>query len=434
MKSYSRCVAIISLASIITLSTLSQSAMAASIELSLEDSIGLAFKNNQTIQIAEESKEKANWAVKAAETGKGVTVSFNHTATRSNAPPSWINAAAIPTVAAYDYFSNRLSANLPLYTGGKLESSIKQAKLGLQGTDLTITASKQQIKLSTTAAYFKVLQTRNLVEIAKQTTDDFSAHLANVQLMYDTGNIALPDVLQTKVRLANAQDSLVKVQNSYDLAVYDLNNIMGLPLRSEITLKENLTYHKYTTSLDESISYALAHRPEVDQSQININSAKEQIKIEKSNKYPTVLLIADNAWNDTKFAGNKNSNWTVSLSAQFDVFDSGRTDAGIKQAQSGVTIAEKQARQNNDNIALEVSAAYLSLREAEKRIGTSNVAVEEATLNFSIAKERYGAGLGTNLDVVDAEVALAQTKTNYMQALYDYNTSKAQLDKAMGVN
>ena len=433
MKSYSQFFRKIVLP-IIAIMTLGQPGMAAAMELSLDDSIGLALKNNQAIQIAEVNKEKAAWAVKAAKAGKGVTVGFNHTSTRSDAPPSWVNAAQTPTVADYNYFNNRLSANLPLYTGGKLESGIDQAKLSLQGADLNMTATKQQIKLSTTTAYFRVLQTRNLVEIAKQATDDFSGHLTNVQIMYDTGTIALPDVLQTKVRLANAQDSLVKVQNSYDLAVYNLNNIMGLPLRSEITLKENLAYHKYIISLDESISYALAHRAEMDQAQVNINIAKDQIKIEESDKYPTVILNGTNAWNDTKFAGTNNSNWTVSVSAQFDVFDSGRTDAQIKQAKSGATIAEKQARQNSDNISLEVSAAYLSMREAEKRIDTSNVAVEEGKLNFDIAKERYSAGLGTNLDVVDAELALAQTKTNYVQALYDYNTSKAQLDKAMGVN
>lgn len=432
MKSYSQCFKRM-LLPLVAVMALSQPGMAGAVELSLDDSINLALKNNQTVQIAEVNKEKAAWGVKAAKAGKGVTVDFNHTTTRSDAPPSWVNAALIPTVADYNYFSNRLSANLPLYTGGKLESGIDQAKLSLQGADLNITATKQEIKLSTTTAYFKVLQTRNLLEIAKQTTDDFSGHLTNVQIMYDTGTIALPDVLQTKVRLANAQDSLVKTQNNYDLAVYNLNNIMGLPLRSEVQLKEHLTYQKYPISLDDSIGYALVHRAEIDQAQVNIKIAKDQIKIEQSDKYPTVVLNGTNAWNDTEFAGTKNSNWTVSLSAQFDVFDSGRTDAQIKQAKSGVTIAEKQARQNNDNISLEVSAAYLSMREAEKRIDTSNVAVEEGKLNFDIAKERYSAGLGTNLDVVDAELALAQTKTNYVQALYDYNTSKAQLNKAMGV-
>ena len=74
------------------------------------------------------------------------------------------------------------------------------------------------------------------------------------------------------------------------------------------------------------------------------------------------------------------------------------------------------------------------MKEAEKRIDTSSVAVTKAEEDFKIAQVRYNAGVGTNLDVIDAELALAQAKTNYIQALYDYNTGKAKVEKAMGLD
>jgi len=82
---------------------------------------------------------------------------------------------------------------------------------------------------------------------------------------------------------------------------------------------------------------------------------------------------------------------------------------------------------------LQVRQAFLSIKEAEKRIDTSQVAVNQAQEDFRMSQVRYEAGVGTNLDVIDAELALTQAKTNYIQALYDYNTSKALLDQAMGV-
>ena len=431
MKSYSKCFGRI-LLPIVTLFILSQHAMAAAVELSLDDSIALALKNNPSIQIVEAGKEKSVWAVKQAQADKGFTVDYNHTDRRSTAPPTWVSS--LSAVSPYNYFSNQLTVSLPIYTGGKLESSIDQAKLELNVSKLTISATRQQLKLSTTTGYFNVLQNRNLREIARQTVDDFSAHLKNVQAMYDAGTVALPDVLQTKVRLANAENSMVKAQNNYDLAVYSLNNTIGLPLRSEIKLKEELKYQQYNFNLDDIISYGLTHRPEMAQKQANIKIAQAQIKIAQSDKHPTVSLTGTNAWDDTDFAGTSNRNWTAILSAKFNVFDSGRTNSQIKQAQSSVTAAQEQARQNRDDISLEISSAYLSLKEAEKRINASSVAVEEADVNFKLAQERYSAGVGTNLDVMDAELALAQAKTNYVQALYDYNTSKAQLDKAMGID
>jgi outer membrane protein len=412
---------------------LSQPVLAASIELSLEDSIALALKNNESMQIAEISREKSAWAIKQAQAGKGVAITYIHSDTRSDATPSFLNPMAYPTVPAYNYSSNKLSASLPLYTGGKLESIINQAKLGLKASDLTIDATKQQLRLSTTMAYYTVLQCRNMLDIAKQSEAAFAAHLENVQHMYNEGVVAYPDVLQTKVQLANAQDRLVKAQNGYNLAVYDLNNVMGLPLHSAIQLKEDLKNPLPSGTLDDSINYALAHRPEIAIEQVSVHIAKDQIKIAASDKRPTVALTGSNTWFDKEFAGTKYKNWAVTVAAQFNVFDSGNTNAQIKQAEAGVAIAKKQEQQAIDSISLEVSKAYLSMKEAEKRIETSKTAVEEAEVNFKLSQRRYSEGIGTNLDVMDAELALAQAKTNFVQALYDYNTSKAQLDKAMGM-
>jgi outer membrane protein len=92
------------------------------------------------------------------------------------------------------------------------------------------------------------------------------------------------------------------------------------------------------------------------------------------------------------------------------------------------------ARQTKDNIHLEVHQAFLNMQQAEKRIETCAVAIGKAEEDYKIAQTRYQAGKGINLDVMDAQTALDQAKTNYIQALYDFNANKARLEKAMGIN
>lgn len=407
-----------------------QTALAAPLDLSLDASIALTYKNNPALQIAEARQEQSAWALKEAQTNKDVSIDYTHTDMRSNSPPTWWPSLA--AVSPYNYFSNQVTASLPLYTGGKVENAIKQAKLSHKVSQLEITATKQQLKLEASNGYYKVLQNQTLLEIAKQTVNDFSAHLHRVRQMYDSGVAPWHDVLQTKVRLANAENNLVQAQNNYDLAVYSLNKTMGLPLRSEIALTEPLIYQEYALTLDDVTAYGLAHRPEMAQQQANIKKEEAQIKIAQSGQRPQVMLTGTMAWDDDDFAGTANRDWTAMLVTQFNVFDSGSTKAKIKQAQSGELAARKQAQQTQDNIALEISDAYLSMKEAEKRIGTNKVAVEEASVNFAIAQRAYSAGVGTNLDVMDAELALNQAKTNYTNSLFDYNISKARLDKAIG--
>ena len=407
-----------------------QTALAAPQELSLDASIALTYKNNPALQIVEARQEQSVWALKEAQANKKLSLDYTHTDMRSNSPPTW--SLSPEAVSPYNYFSNQIIASMPLYTGGKVENTIEQAKLSHKVSQLEITATKQQLKLEASNGYYKVLQNQTLLEIAKQTVNDFSAHLNRVRQMYDTGVAPWHDILQTKVRLANAENDLVKAQNDYDLAVYSLNKTMGLALRSEITLTEPLIYQEYALALDDVTAYGLAHRPEMAQQQANIKKEEAQIKIAQSGQQPKVMLTGTMAWNNEDFAGTANRDWTAMLVTQFNLFDSGNTKAKVRQAQSGKLAARKQAQQMQDNISLEISDAYLSMKEAEKRISTNTVAAEEASVNSDISQRAYRAGVGTNLDVMDAELALNQAKTNYTNSLFDYNISKARLDKAMG--
>ena len=105
----------------------------------------------------------------------------------------------------------------------------------------------------------------------------------------------------------------------------------------------------------------------------------------------------------------------------------------VREAKANVVKAQESYRQISDQVRLAVRTSYLSMREAEKRIKTTEVAVAQAEEDYRIAQLRYRAGVGTNTDVMDASVALTTAKNNYLQALYDYNTSTALLEQSMGV-
>ena len=418
---------------------------AATVDLTLDDSIQLALKNNPAVKIADADKSVAEGKLKEAETGNKPTVNFTHTDTRLQTASSTGVAYgvtqqgdllqkpySIPSMAK-ENFDNKLSVTVPLYTGGKVEGLVGQADASLKSALLGIDKSKQQIKLDATNAYFGVLEARNMVDLDRESMDRLDAHLRNVQAQFDVGTVAKVDVLRSEVELANAEQTLIKAQNGYDLAVASLNNVLGLSLDTQVNLTDTLKYDAYTQSLADCIKYALANRPEIGQAQMNINAAQEGITVAKSGNKPTVALSAAEDWYKDQFPGTDNNNWSMSLVASFNVFDSGTTKARVSQADYTLLKAHQQFRQTSDAVQLDVRSAYLSLREAEKRISTSQVAVDKAEEDYKIAQVRYSAGVGTNLDVIDSQVALTQAKTNYTQALYDYNTSKANLDKAMGI-
>lgn len=398
---------------------------AAPIELSLAESVDLALKNNPAIKIAFIDKTKAEGKLAQARGGLLPSVDISHQST-------WMEKESTVTSSKESY-GNSISLNWPLYTGGAAEGAVTQGKLGVETADQGFELSRQEVKLSATNAYFALLQTRNLVTLNQESVDRLEAHLKNVQLQYEVGTVAKTDVLRSEVELADARQNLIKAENSYDIAMATLNNVMGLSLDTEVKPKEALKHEQYQGTLADSIQYSLTKRPDLAQIEKKVAIARAGVGIAKADKKPTIAASGSQNWSGSDFPGEDNDGWRVGLSLSMNLFDSGVTSAKLKQANADVTAAEETFRQVKDQVQLDVRSSYLNMTEAEKRIDTSKVAVEKAEEDYKIAQVRYTAGVGTNLDVIDAQVALTQAKTNYVQALYDFNTSKAKLEKAMGV-
>ncbi|MBP3400744.1 MAG: TolC family protein [Selenomonadales bacterium] len=399
-------------------------ALAAPVELTLEDSVNLALENNPQVKIAMLDEMKAEASLDEAEANRGFTLGYVHNAGRSK----------MEGFTAENSFSNGLTLSLPLYTGGRLENAIDAAEIALESAKLGVNDTRQQLRMDTTNSYYSILQAQNQVTIYQQTVESLEEHLRNVKAQYHVGTVAKSDVLRSEVELADAQQGLIKAENARDLSVSNFNNVVGLPLDTDVRVTEELGYEKYDLVLADCIAYALEHRADGKQAQLAIDAAEEYKSIAKSGYRPSITASASNGWSDSDFPGTEDESWQIGAKLSWNIFDMGATKAQVRQADADLLTAKELARQKLDAIQLEVRMAYLDVHEAEKRIHTSQVSVDKAEEDLKIARVRYRAGVGTNLDVMDAQVALTTAKMNYVQSLYDYNTSKAELDRAMGIS
>lgn len=404
--------------------SLQQAVLAAPVELTVEDSIALALRNNHDVRYARSAQDKAYWALKQAKGNKGISLDYTNLAERSD--------KNLSLTGDKNEFLHTLGVSLPLYSGGRLENQVKQADLNLTVAKLEVEAARQQLKLEVVTDYLAVLEYRHEVQVNQDTVKNYEDHLNLVKSKYEIGLVAKTDVLASEVDLANAQDNLIQAQNNYNNALAALNNTLGLPHDAEVLLKDSFGQEKEALLLDECLRYALLNRPELAQYEAKAASAQYDIKIAKSGRLPTVSLSAQQNWYDKDWPGTDESNWLVGVTTSFNVFDSGVTKAKIEQAKRSADMVDEQYQTTRDTILLSVRQAYLSMAEAEKRIATNAKTVAQAEENLMIQKARYQVGVGTNLDLRDTVLALDTAKKNYFKALYDYNTSKAQLEQAMG--
>ena len=428
---------------------LCQSAFAGeTVELNLDDAMQRAFQTNPTVSIAQYELDSARASYNAARQSRGVSITASHQSGRSGygddqySKPGygfddagniqWFNSRNQGKDIKNSH-SNTLTAKLPIFTGGNLSGQIKRAKANYQYNEVGVQRTYNEMRSTVTNGYFNMLQADNMQKLSAESVTRLEDHLKNVQAQYDVGVVAKVDVLRSQVELANAKQTLIQAENSYQVAEANMNKIVGLPMDTNLKLDNLLVYNAYDKNMDDCLAYAAEHRPELMQAKYNVDAAKGALMVARSGHMPQVAAQASQNWKSNSWPGDDNDNWAVGLSVEMNVFDTGVTLSKIHGAEADLKKAQETYRDTVDSVNLDVRSNYLGLREAEKRISTTKLAVEQADEDYRIAQLRYMSGVGTNTDVLDAQVALTQAKTNYTQALYDYNTSKTALETSIGV-
>lgn len=419
---------------------MSQSAFAGEVvELNLEDAMQRAFNTNPAITIAGYERDSARASYNAARSSRWITIEGKHVTNRSGKDDNIkkTNATGAWTGEYYkaigNQHSNTVSASMPIYTGGKLSGTIKQAKAGYLISEQGLQKAYNDMRTTVTNGYFDMLQADNMQKLGRESVERLADHLKNVEAQYEVGVVAKVDVLRSQVELANAKQSLIKAENAYQIAEANLNKIVGLPMDTQLKLDNILVYTPYENDMQYCLDYAAKHRPELEQAKQNVEAAKGALRVAISGHMPQIAASASQNWNDSNWPGDENGNWGVGVQVTMNIFDSGVTTSKIHGAEADLAKAHETYRDTVDAVNLDVRSNYLNLREAEKRIDTTKLAVSQAEEDYRIAQLRYMNGVGTNTDVLDAQVALTDAKTNYLQAMYDYNTCKTNLETAIGV-
>ncbi len=414
---------------------LSQSAFAGeAVELTLQDAMERAFNTNPAITMAGYERDSARASYNAARESRGISIVGKHSTARDGYKNDQL-ASGVYSKQIGNTHTNGLTATLPLYTGGSLSGTIKQRKAAYLIAEEDVQRTYNEMRSTVTNGYFGMLQADNKQKLGKESVERLADHLKNVEAQYEVGVVAKVDVLRSQVELANAKQSLLQAENAYQISEAQMNKIVGLPLHTELKLDNILVYTPYDKDLQYCLDYASEHRPELEQAKQSVEAAKGALRVAISGHMPQVSADASQSWGSShnNWPGDDKSRWGVGLNVSLNIFDSGVTTSKIHGAEADLAKAHENYRDTVDAVNLDVRTNYLNLREAEKRIDTTKLAVSQAEEDYRIAQLRYMNGVGTNTDVLDAQVALTDAKTNYLQALYDYNTSKTDLETSIGV-
>ena len=398
-------------------------------DISLQEAINLALAQNTGLLITQKGENTAEATLSKAR-GKN-SVSASTSASLFNADKEqgkdWQTESS---------FSGIL-ARVPLYSGGANEAAIKSGELGVDAARLKTEREREDLKLSVIQAYYNALEARKTIDVDQESVDNYEAHYTNVSQLYSAGSKAKIDVLRSSVELSNARQTLIKAQNAYEVDLATLRNLLNIDRSEPLTLTTDFAYDKFDISMDDCVNYAYRNRKDLQIDLYTLQQKELGIKEAKAGNIPSLTIngaVKPNwamDWDDGKSSGKPAYSAGVGLS--WNIFDSGVTKAEIKEAENQRDIAKLTVLKDKETIDLDLRQAYYNMREAEKRFTSTSDAVGQAEQDYYIAREKYRAGEGLMLDIIDAQLALSTARLNHISAQYDYARYKAQVENAMGI-
>lgn len=404
---------------------------AAAMDIDLKGAVTTAIQNNRDITIAELKRREAEADVSAAAAKKNPSVSYSW---QRNQYPTQVVTTVVGTQSSNHGYSQGINVSWPIWTFGKVEGAIDAARYQKNIADLNVYKTEADTKLAAVQAYYQYLEAVKLAEVQAQSVTDYASHLNNVQQQFDAGIVAKLDVLSSNVSLANAKQKSIAADNTRDVAEANLNNIMRIPMNTTLNpLDKNFPEPEFDLTMEQAILMAQKYRWELVEADYGVKAAEASLRSAKAGYLPTVSVGGGYSWKEASVTAVDKDDWAVQGGLSWSLWDGGATQASVKKADAAVKTAQETLLQAREKIELEVRQDYLNVLSYKEQIRAAEASVAQAEEAYKIATVRYSSGVGINLDVLDAELALNTARTNYITALYNYNIGLATLEHAMGV-
>lgn len=402
--------------------------------LTLDEAVAIGLANQPTIQARLFDYAAARHRVTQALAPMLPQVAGTVSATRSQTTilsTSTSTNVTTPTQvnrALGDTFLAQVSLSQLLFDFGKTlaasDAARKLANVALENVEL----QRHLIALAVKEAYTNINFSERLIAVAQQSFDRAQLNLRSARGFFDVGTRPKSDVARAEVDVANARVDVIRSRNAQRLARVALNTAMGLDVDTPTQVQDNLIYEPIQFDRPQQRAEALRQRPENRQAKLQVEVAEALERLAFRNFFPNVT-------GSTAYGGvtsDLSPAWSVGVALSWTIFDGGNLVGRYQESKANLEGAKARLRSSELDIIQNVEQAEISAEEAQERIQAAQAAVASAEENFRLAQGRFDAGVGTILELTDAQLALTQSQNTEAQALSDFRIALYRLDRALG--
>lgn len=407
---------------------------------SVEDAIEYSKKNNSEIITAYLDKVKAQEKVSEVYSDNLIpNVTLNSRYTRAFKKQVFDIAGQRFEVGSDNTIINTIDANLSLpVLGTPVFAGIRIAEYYNKVQEENILAVENNVKTSVKEAYYGVLLAKSVVEVNRLSLENAQENFDVVESKYRNGVATEFDYLRARVRVDNSIPELSKSERNYEISIKALINAIGFKTVQDIEVAGELSYDSLEVweSSDYMINKISENYVAVRQLRINKKINEELVRVDEANYLPKIFVFGqfnlNTGENDTRRINDyrffNTSNAGLGLSWSLNLF---RNKYKVNQSEIEVKKSEEQIKDVKQKLKLLSQSAIIVLEDAKERIITQKKTLSLAERSLELANASYRAGVLNQIDVQAAELSLSQSRLSYLQAIYDYQVAKAELEKLL---
>jgi outer membrane protein TolC len=327
-----------------------------------------------------------------------------------------------------------------VYSGGGVQAQVHSAQERTEAARAAVTAAVNATIYQIEEDFLGVLLAREQIRVHEEALQVLERERERATVRQAAGAGADFEVLRAEVAIANARPALIRAQNAYHARQDALRTTLGIDAGlsdadTDLDLQGDLAVPPLKIALRQAIETARARRPELQIDARLIAAAREDINAARAGRKPQVNLVGGYEYRKATYAaslGETLNGFTLGAQLDWAIFDGKATQGRVRQAVAREAQAEAAKDELGLQIDLEVRDAHRSLGEAAQLLASARKVIEQAEESLRLAQTRLSAGTATQLDVLTAQAALTEARSNLSQAQHDYALSAARLRRAMG--
>ena len=321
-----------------------------------------------------------------------------------------------------------------IYDFSKTSRAVNLEKSNKEIVEKNVELIRQRLTLQTSVCYYSLVYLQEAKKIKDAQIDNLKKHLEFIRKKEETGSSTEYEVLSTKVRLSNTENSKVDLETACKTQQALLSALLGLPAETELKVRNTLNLRSGVAGTDSLINYALQHRYEMILAKLKEEHAALHLRSVKAQNFPALNAYATGGWKNgylpdlNKLTGN----YAAGVGLKVPVFDATRRKNTIGLVNAEINITKQETATITREISTEVYQNQTSLNASLTKIKQNELQVEQAEQAYDLASTSFKAGVITNLDLLDSETALEESRVNLLKARTDYAINQVRLSVSLG--